>query len=244
MRILLLLTVFLLSSETAKAVSADEAEFYLARALAQAGAAKSGAASLAVSIKKTPALAALKPGAFKLLALEFNQEKGRFSATLGSGGKTARIEGGFSEVLRIPVLSSNFAPGREVSADDIVFEEIPVSKAKGGIFKSEYDMIGKVASRSIMKNRPVEKTALKSPVTVFKDASVTITYKSGPVFLQDEATALEAGREGEKVRVKNKKSGISVLARVVGPGQVAVGEEKQAIEISRREGYQAHEDKL
>lgn len=82
--------------------------------------------------------------------------------------------------------------------------------------------VGLEVRRAIYAGRPVTPSDLGPPTLVTRNAVVTMVFDTGSLAIRTEGRALDAGGEGERVRVMNLDSRLSVRATVVGPNLVAV----------------------
>lgn len=84
-------------------------------------------------------------------------------------------------------------------------------------------LLGLEARRAIYRGRPVAATDLGPPTLVERNAIVRMIYHEGALAIRTEGRALDAGGAGERIRVMNLDSRLSVRATIVGPDRVEVG---------------------
>ena len=102
-----------------------------------------------------------------------------------------------------------------MTAADYRFEEQEVG-TKGAKFMGENDvLVGKVLSRSLSIGMPILRAMLKLPDIVQPGSPVTLISKQNGVAVKMEGVALEAGHEGEVIRVRNTASRKILRGRIL-----------------------------
>lgn len=84
-------------------------------------------------------------------------------------------------------------------------------------------LIGKVARRTLLPGRPVPMVAVSEPDLVKRGVPVEVVFQDRGLTIRAQAMSLEAGSEGELIRVRNLDSGLIVTGRVDASGVVRVG---------------------
>ena len=116
---------------------------------------------------------------------------------------------------RVAVAARPLVPGQPLTAADYRFEEQEVG-TKGAKFMGENDvLVGKVLSRSLSIGMPILRTMLKLPDIVQPGSPVTLISKQNGVAVKMEGVALEAGHEGEVIRVRNTASRKILRGRIL-----------------------------
>jgi flagella basal body P-ring formation protein FlgA len=146
----------------------------------------------------------------------------------GRGGQRATpiaVELRFRQVT--PVAARPIAARQTVAAADVVLEtrELP----QRGAALSLEQVTGKSLRRSVAAGEILTERDLiapvkeNDPVLIKPRDAVRLTARKGNLlFSMPGAEALQSGRMGEMVRVRNTASGKIVLGRVTGPGEVEV----------------------
>jgi flagella basal body P-ring formation protein FlgA len=83
-------------------------------------------------------------------------------------------------------------------------------------------LVGMEVRRAIYAGRPVTPADLGPPLLVQRNAIVTMMYRTGALAIRTEGRALDMGGAGERVRIINLDSRISVVATVVSHNTVEV----------------------
>ncbi len=96
--------------------------------------------------------------------------------------------------------------------------------ADGSVAETKGALIGKVARRTLLPDRPVPTIAVDAPKVVAINASVKIVFNEGGMVIVAYGSALQAGSVGDLIRVRNQDSGLIVTGRVQADGSIRVSE--------------------
>lgn len=123
---------------------------------------------------------------------------------------------------QVVVLKRPISRGRVISSDDIETRMLDISVLNNGYFlKSEF-VIGKQSKRALPAQSVMIPHYLIPALMIKKGDSVMITAQKGGMTVKMSGEALNDGREGRQIRVKNVRSQRVVKARVIAPGIVQV----------------------
>ena len=147
------------------------------------------------------------------------------SAALGRGGLAADLRPGATSWSRSPVPARPIARGETIGAEDVdlVAGRLAASLPSDALRRPE-DLVGQQAARAAGRPAaPARAGDLVAPWLVRRgdDASMRLPPRR-PRRSWAPAMALDQGRQGESVRVRNAGSGEVRRAVVVGPRQVEV----------------------
>lgn len=115
------------------------------------------------------------------------------------------------------IASRTIAPGAVLAAADL-----RVAASDPEALRLRDEMIGLEARRAIYAGRPVTLQELGPPTLVRRNDVVTLRFIGGRLEIRTEGRALEAGGQGERIRVLNLNSRQPVAGRVIAPAQVEV----------------------
>jgi len=87
---------------------------------------------------------------------------------------------------------------------------------------SAAELVGRVARRTLLAGRPVLQDAVEDPRAVQNGALVQMVYTQPGLMITATGQALQAGRVGDSIRVRNVESGIVVSGLVTAEGTVRV----------------------
>lgn len=117
----------------------------------------------------------------------------------------------------LPVAAAALPAGRVLADDDVVLERHAVS---GSPLAAAEDAVGRVARRSIAAGQVLTARLLDEPLLVRRGETVQIRARRDAVEVVVPGQALDAGRRGQTIRVRNAGNGTVIRARVVETGQV------------------------
>jgi len=151
------------------------------------------------------------PFAAELIALSgANGEKelGRISFN-----GTIRVPG------RVPVAAHNLARGRTLRSGDVRYIDL-ADVGRERVLRLE-DISGRRILEDIPEGMRLEREQFERPILVRRGMRVTVVWKREGVHIEAEAIAVDEGREGDVVRLRNSHSGREFSARVgENPGRV------------------------
>lgn len=127
-----------------------------------------------------------------------------------------------AESREVLVATRRLAANEVIGAADFTLRLIDVSKLKPDYYVEAQEVIGKAAKRTINNGEVLTKRLLDNPLAVERQAMVEIIVKIGNVHVSMMGQALESGREGELIRVRNTVSNKVITARVVDSTTVEV----------------------
>lgn len=127
----------------------------------------------------------------------------------------------------VPVVAESISPRRIITADAVTFTEREVSELQSVLQTDQ--VVGKAARRQLSPGEVIvprdlsEPTAASEPMLIQPRDLVRLTARKGNLVLTvPAAEALQGGRKGEFIRVRNPTSGRIILGRVTGAGEVEV----------------------
>jgi len=122
---------------------------------------------------------------------------------------------------QLVVAARNIAVHEDITADNVRVERREVGRISGYITDLD-KVIGLRARRPMTAGTPLSEALLDKPVVVKRGATVTILVQIGEMVVSAGGVAMQAGREGELIRVQNATSKRIVTARIVDKNTVQV----------------------
>ena len=104
------------------------------------------------------------------------------------------------------VLNKPKKRGEIINSEDVIQIHKKISNINGLILNKE-DLIGKKLSKSVSAKRPIFFSSLERDWVIEKDSLIFIENRINSVTIKIEGIALQNGDLGEKIKVKNLKSG-------------------------------------
>jgi flagella basal body P-ring formation protein FlgA len=142
------------------------------------------------------------------------------AATFASGAASLR-----AEERMLPTPLAVIYPG-DMIRDGMIGERVfgPRTAAEGAVVESKEALLGKVARRTLLPDRPIPVHAVDAPKVVAVNAAVKIVFEEGGMVIIAYGAALQAGGVGDLIRVRNQDSGLVVNGRVQADGSIRVSE--------------------
>ncbi|EPJ50019.1 MAG: hypothetical protein OFPI_21290 [Osedax symbiont Rs2] len=112
--------------------------------------------------------------------------------------------------------------GQKISSSNITFTLRDISKINRGYFTDPSHLLGKQSKRLIKSSTIISPYMLDEPVLIRKGDSVIIQAGSSGLNISTLGTALQNGKQGRQIRVKNDRSGKIIKAYVLAVGKVTI----------------------
>jgi flagella basal body P-ring formation protein FlgA len=131
------------------------------------------------------------------------------------------VRGKMSAKADVVVASSRIRRGNRIQPDDVNLVRCDITDTAEPVF-SLAEVVGMELGRSVRAGEPIDRRHLQAPVIIERRAFVQIIAERGPMRLEATGTAVEDGRLGETIRVRNSSSLEEIHAEVVGRNTVKV----------------------
>ena len=132
------------------------------------------------------------------------------------------VQGRVFPVVEVPVLANRIKADGIIGADDITYVQVRQDRLNNNIIVEPENLIGMAPKRAVQPGRAIRSSDVRRPVLVEKGSLVLMTLDRPGMALTARGKALDAGSEGDTVRIANAQSNTVVDARVVGAGRVVV----------------------
>lgn len=164
---------------------------------------------------------------FAIEALTLDEANGHFSADLIAPTTDMplirnRITGKLQQTVQIPVLKAQTKTGQIIKESDLVYLRLSKNKINQEVIQDPTHLIGYTPKRIISPNLPIQQFDIMAPILVTKGSITTVTLVSQNLTLSTKATALENGSKGDRIRLLNPQSKITIEAEVIGLNQARV----------------------
>jgi flagella basal body P-ring formation protein FlgA len=113
-------------------------------------------------------------------------------------------------------------PETVLRPSDVRIARVPAALLQNEVARSLDQIVGMQIRRPVAAGQPLRLADLARPPLVRRGSTVQIELSSPGLTITGQAIALDAGADGEQVRVQNMTSHAFLFAQVVGPGQVRV----------------------
>lgn len=176
----------------------------------------------------TPPIVPVEAAAIPTVSqLDYDRNTGRFTAALTVTGEgmnpiDTRVSGQAIEMLDAPVALTRLLPETILRTEDIRVGRVRSMALHNDVARSLEQVVGMELRRPVAAGQPIALTDLIRPPLVKRGTTVRIELSASGLSITGQAVALDAGAEGEKIRVQNLTSKAFLVAEVTGPGQVRV----------------------
>jgi flagella basal body P-ring formation protein FlgA len=159
--------------------------------------------------------------------LDYDSNTGHFAAALTITGEgmnpiDTRVAGQADDVVEVPVALTRLLSETVLRPDDVRIARVHVAVLANEVARTLDQIVGMQLRRPVAAGQPLRLADLTRPPLVHRGATVQIELSSTGLSVTGQATALDAGAEGDKVRVQNLTSHAYLFAQVIGPGKVRV----------------------
>ena len=126
---------------------------------------------------------------------------------------------------QVPLTTRPLNRGQLIRADDVYLQQRLVSSIAN--YPTRLEIIGKRARRTLDALQPIRETDLaatksENPVMIRRRDHVQLVARKGSLLVTALGEALQSGQVGELIRVRNVRSKIVVLGRVLNQSEVEV----------------------
>ncbi|KQT45185.1 flagellar biosynthesis protein FlgA [Aureimonas sp. Leaf454] len=129
----------------------------------------------------------------------------------------------FAAEIELPVPSVVIYPGQNILDRGVTSVRFKVPGNKLAAYVVETDMLtDMLAKRTLLPNKPIMLSDLKSPDLVRSGVPTPIVYREPGVFITAVGLPLASAAEGETVRVRNADSGVTISGVVAKDGSIEV----------------------
>ena len=159
--------------------------------------------------------------------LDFDSSTGRFTAALTIASDTmnpvtTRISGKAEAMVPALVSATRLLPETILRAEDVRETHLAASRVPDQAATALDQVIGMQLRRPVPAGQPLRLADLRHPPLVQRGSIVQMVLNEGDLSLSAQATAIDDGAEGDRIRVQNLNSHNFVYADVVGADRVRV----------------------
>lgn len=159
--------------------------------------------------------------------LDYDGNTGQFTASLTITGDTmnaisTRISGKVEPMVTALVSVTRLLPETILRAEDVRLARIRASRVPEQAAQTVDQVVGMQLRRPIGAGQALRLSDLMRPPLVQRGAMVQMEFNEQGLRISAQATAIDDGAEGERIRVQNVNSHAFVYADVIGPDRVRV----------------------
>lgn len=122
----------------------------------------------------------------------------------------------------IIISADNLPKGHVLTKKDITYIQRDIYTQRSGYLSNQSLVIGKQLKRSINSGEVIYSNQLHQPNLIKKGDSVSVVAKVGSLSVITLGIALDNGRIGEQIDIKNRRSSRVIRAEITGPDTVKV----------------------
>ena len=119
------------------------------------------------------------------------------------------------------VVTKSLQPGEIIGIDDVILIQRDANPGVG-YFSDVDDVVGRKAKKAVTVNKIIRTRHLELDYAIQKDQSVIIESQIGPVTVFGAGIAVNNAQLGDRVRVKNKSSGMVVEGVVISEKKIRI----------------------
>lgn len=124
--------------------------------------------------------------------------------------------------LAILVSTKMLPRGARLTSDDMEFKKRNIATLYGNFLTDRDSALGLTLKRRVLAQQPLSPSALEQPTLVERGQSVVLVAEQQGVSAHTLGEALQKGRRGDLIKVRNGASQKTVMARVTDVGVVTV----------------------
>lgn len=121
------------------------------------------------------------------------------------------------------VAAHDLKPDATIGEADVKLAEVTVDDAATTYLHATSEIAGRVPARYLSAGKPITENVLQSALVIDVSAPVTLLTDYNGIQVTAEGIALQRGRVGDRIRVKNARSGKVLLGTVIDAHTVKVG---------------------
>jgi flagella basal body P-ring formation protein FlgA len=127
-----------------------------------------------------------------------------------------------ADEMLAPAPKAIIYPGDPITEDMLVEAPLAPPSYGGPVAMAVEDVVGMVASRTLLPGHSIPMSALAPPRLVRVGAQVRLIYLDGALAITTAGDALQDGFVGQSIKVRNSDSGVTLSGRVRSDGSVLV----------------------
>ena len=120
------------------------------------------------------------------------------------------------------IAATSLTPNTTLTADNLTRGRVDMFASPGELLTGTAQAEGRILQVGLLAGAPILKSFLRTPLVVHRGEKVLLTLTDGAMVVRDTAVALNDGRIGDSIAVRNPESGKIVQATVAKDGTVAV----------------------
>lgn len=124
--------------------------------------------------------------------------------------------------VQTPMLQRSLKRGEMVYREDVRMHDVVLTRPLRGRIRAIQDVVGMMANRSLRSGKVLVDRWFDLPLAVDRGDRVRIQLVRGALKIETTGVALQRGRVGDQIPVRNPQSRTQYEARITAPGEARV----------------------
>lgn len=124
---------------------------------------------------------------------------------------------------KVLALAHPMRRGDLIAREDLVAQEADLARLRGQYFQDPAELVGQRLKRNVAAMLPLKPAMIDAQRLIKRGAEVTIVADTGSIEVRMRGKALGQGGRGDRIKVRNQRSGRVLSATIVDRGIVRVG---------------------
>ncbi len=140
----------------------------------------------------------------------------------GQTEKKVRVPVTFKLELRLPVARRALQRGQRVGADDLEWQTVNMARNVPDVIRDDKEIVALVANRRVNPGEILQRSWFERPMDVERGEQVRVLAGGSGFSIETVAVALDKGRVGDLIQLRNPDTQIRYEARISAPGTVSI----------------------
>ncbi|MBF0437080.1 MAG: flagellar basal body P-ring formation protein FlgA [Magnetococcales bacterium] len=140
----------------------------------------------------------------------------------GQTEKKVRVPVTLKWELRLPVARKALQRGQRVGADDLEWQVLNMVRNVPDVIRDDKEIVSLVANRRVNPGEALQRSWFERPMDVERGEQVRVLAGGSGFSIEAVAVALDQGRVGDLIQLRNPDTQIRYEARISAPGTVSV----------------------
>lgn len=124
----------------------------------------------------------------------------------------------------VPIVRGRLDKGSVIRNEDVQIVRANLASLPQDITFNVSEVVGRRAIRSLQSGEAIRKSDIDMPPVIEKGKVVSMIFSSGGFTAKATGVALQDGREGDKIELKNERSQKVVKGKILNPNEVSIEE--------------------
>ncbi|MEO5340171.1 MAG: flagellar basal body P-ring formation chaperone FlgA [Magnetococcus sp. MYC-9] len=137
------------------------------------------------------------------------------------GATAARVQVSVTlkQRIAVPVPARDLKRGEVIGSGDVVLRDLDLAAPLPDRLRDPQEATGKAINRDVREGQPLQAKWLEAPVVVKRGDRIRVTLIRGGLKIETTGVALQNGRIGEHIPLRNTESKTVYDAQIIAPGE-------------------------